>query len=82
VIPLQAGLATDDRRELMITWGAVVLVLLIGCVNIAGLLLARSGARAREIATRMALGGSRGAIVASTADRERAARGGRRHGLA
>src|SRR5213078_1450953 len=59
VVPLQSGLKADDRRELLITWGAVLMVLLIGCVNIAGLLLSRSGARAREIATRMALGGNR-----------------------
>src|SRR2546428_14014865 len=47
----------------MILWGAVAVVLLIGCVNIAGLLMARGVARAPELATRIALGGGRGAIV-------------------
>ena len=63
IIPLQTGATQDVRSELLLTWAAVLMVLLIGCVNIAGLLLARSGARGREMATRMALGGSRGAIV-------------------
>ena len=63
IIPLATGETEDVRSQLLLTWGAVLIVLLIGCVNIAGLLLARSGARHREIATRMALGGSRAAIV-------------------
>ncbi|MCX6631521.1 MAG: ABC transporter permease [Candidatus Solibacter sp.] len=63
IIPLETGVTRGVRSELLLTWAAVLLVLLIGCVNIAGLLLARSGTRGREIATRMALGGSRGAIV-------------------
>ena len=63
IIPLQTGETQGVRSELLVTWAAVLMVLLIGCVNIAGLLLARSGARGREIATRMALGGSRAAIV-------------------
>src|ERR1035437_7710646 len=63
IIPLETGATQDVRSELLLTWAAVLMVLLIGCVNIAGLLLARSGARGREMATRMALGGSRGAIV-------------------
>ena len=63
IIPLKTGATEDVRSELLLTWAAVLMVLLIGCVNIAGLLLARSGARGREMATRMALGGSRGAIV-------------------
>jgi predicted permease len=61
--PIQRGLTSDVRGELLITWAAVLAVLLIGCVNIAGLLMARSATRSREIATRMALGGGRAAIV-------------------
>ncbi len=63
IVPLQNGQANDIREPLIILWCAVGMVLLIGCVNLAGLLLARSGARASEIATRMAIGGGRGAIV-------------------
>ena len=63
LVPLQRGLTEDARQPLLILWGAVAAVLLIGCVNIAGLLVARSATRAPEIAIRMALGGGRGAIV-------------------
>jgi predicted permease len=62
-VPLQRGLTDETRRPLLILWGAVGVVLLIGCVNIAGLLTARGVARGPEIATRIALGGSRGVIV-------------------
>lgn len=63
IVPLQSGLTSDVRRKLLLTWAAVLVVLLIGCVNVAGLLMARAPARAREIATRLAVGGSRAAIV-------------------
>ena len=63
LVPYQQGLTGPVRTELLLTWGAVLVVLLIGCVNIAGLLLARSRSRRREIATRMAVGGRRRQIV-------------------
>jgi len=63
VVPWQNAVTWSVRQPLLLLWGAVLVVLLIGCVNIAGLLLARSSARAPEIATRMAIGGGRGAIV-------------------
>jgi predicted permease len=61
--PLQAVEVADIRDPLLMLWGAVGLVLVIACVNIAGLLIARSGLRTREIATRMALGSGRRAVI-------------------
>jgi predicted permease len=63
LVPMQQGLTADLQSALLGSWAAVAMVLLIGCVNIAGLLLARSAVRSREIATRMAVGASRAAIV-------------------
>jgi predicted permease len=63
LISLQDGDTQDLRKPLLILWGAVGLVLLIGCANLTSLLLAKAATRSREIATRMALGGGRGAII-------------------
>jgi predicted permease len=61
--PMQRALAADVRLPLLIVWAAVWVVLLITCVNLAGLLLARTSGRSRELATRMALGSGRGAVI-------------------
>ena len=63
IVPLHAAATSDVRVPILILWGAVGVVLLIGCVNVAGLLVARASARAPEIALRMAIGGSRAAVI-------------------
>jgi predicted permease len=62
-VPLQDHLVRDVRDPIRMLAAAVGVVLLIACVNLAALLVARAGSRAREIATRMAIGSGRAAVV-------------------
>ena len=63
VTPLRDVVVADLRSKLWILSAAVAVLLLIGCANVASLLLSRALARRRELAVRAALGASRSAVI-------------------
>lgn len=63
VARLQDDMVGSTGRVVWILFGCVLAVLLVGCVNVANLLLARATARERELSVRAALGGGRGRLI-------------------
>ncbi|HYI28916.1 MAG TPA: ABC transporter permease, partial [Bradyrhizobium sp.] len=62
VVDFQSNLIGERRSTLTMLWGGAIFVLLIGCVNVANLVLVRSTSRIRELATRHAMGATFGRL--------------------